>query len=152
MPIDTPKPGGEGSLRFHHRLESCKLTLPPPWSPFWLSSSQPLHFGCNVSAKNLPSLTPLAFGSEYILFKMTLLSMGLLLRPDSASSVGLSPGGTQSGEERPFSHDLQACDHLICRHECWAAHMKSQGGARKRAADALPARLQLLMRGWKPRG
>lgn len=97
-PMATPRLGGEGFLRFCHRLESCKLTFPPPRSlSVTLLAVIPtaLAFGLQCFCKKTPLMdsTGISLGMHSIMFKMTLLSMGLLLRPDSASRVGPSPEG-----------------------------------------------------------
>lgn len=154
LTMGNPRPGGEGSLTFCHRLESCKLTPHPTSVTLLAVTLTALAFGLQCFCKNLPSLTPLAFSSEYILLclRWLCLQWGFYWDQTLHPELGWALGGRQLGAERPFSHDLQACDHLICRLERWGAHMKSQGGAHKRSADAQPGRLKLLMWGRKPCG
>lgn len=147
-------------LGFCRRLDSCKLTSEPVFVLFSLTFNtlclSPFHLHlhciwvamCFPPPNNLCSLTPLAFSSKCIplCLRWLCFQWGFYWDQTCIQSWPV-PWGMKLGEERPFSHDLQACDHSICRHECWGIHMRIPGDAHKKHTNGLLARLKLSMRG-----
>lgn len=130
--------GSQRPLGFCHRSESCKfISEPNPvlisflsitlWlSPFLSSSS--LHLGCNVFVClfcNISAHWPhwhLAKKCIPLCLRWLYFQWGFYWDRALHPELGCAPAGLR--EERPFSQDFQACDHLICRHECWGIHTK----------------------------